>query len=174
MGQNCTCFVKSGDGVSDKYRIRPLVTFSQTAGHQIFDTQEKSQNNPDEEFCKTPNSGANAIATNLNKRIRGYLFRKYYKTFLKDNLVSFANELYTSFVNEKSYNKNVIDVQIKYQNEKYDQSGWTKYYSVSPMPPTDTTQKEIITKEKIKQQWLNITLEQKREKPLHDPSKKVS
>ena len=84
--------------------------------------------------------------TQLNKYIRGYLFRKHYHKSLKNQLIESSNKIYSEFT--KRYAKNSKVNEILYSKDLKVQSiltlNWDEYYSEDPIEET----KEEISKTK--------------------------
>ena len=73
--------------------------------------------------------------TQLNKYIRGYLFRKNYNNILKNKLIENSNEIYSEFM--KKYAQNSKVNEILYSNNSKITSiltiNWDEYYSEDPI-----------------------------------------
>ena len=74
--------------------------------------------------------------TFINAIVKGYLFRKKYKEYLKTDLMDFTNELYFNFI-QKIKNKKVSkilsnDNQTNKKIIEYRKADWTEFYQEDP------------------------------------------
>ena len=75
------------------------------------------------------------LITKINSTVKGYLFRKKYKEYLKTDLLDLTNELYFNFI-QKTKNKKVSKIlNNDISNKKileYRRINWTEFYKEDP------------------------------------------
>ena len=87
----------------------------------------------------------NNNTTKINSFIKGYLFRKKYKEYIKLDLMDFANELYFQFL-AKSKNKKVAKILNNNNNGKvlgYLRADWSEFYENDPNQEINIKLKKI-------------------------------
>ena len=99
--------------------------------------------------------------TQLNKFIKGFLFRQSYKKHLKNDLEKFSNELYKKYI-EKTKNEiieNLLNNKIKNEKlTKYQNISWKEFYKENP---NEEIEKKILKVKKYK--GIKITYKQNQE-----------
>ena len=149
MGNKCTnkCTCCKNENETDlsnniinevyKSSLYDMNTLSERKGNnQISDLSSR--------FLKLQPSLTPQQTTQLNKYIRGYLFRKNYNKSLKNILIESSNKIYSEFI--KKYFQNSKVNEILYSKDSKIQSilsiNWDEYYSEDPIEET----KEEISK----------------------------
>ena len=90
--------------------------------------------------------------TKLTKFIRGFLIRNKYKNYLKKELETFTNQIYSDYINKISLNENVSKILFNPENNsditKYLLTNWDEFYKEDPIKDLKSTIKKIKTYKK--------------------------
>lgn len=142
MGQNCSCFFKPMEGKTENLGSRPIVSL-QNGNNEIKENNKKNIKNNNQGNIKqlTNNNGIpDEIGTQLNKYVRGYLYRKKFKLQHKQKLIKFTEEIYDTFITSISSNESVNEISSKFHIQSlYEINGWNKYYDVNPLKNDDNS-----------------------------------
>ena len=116
MGTRCTnCLLEKKDkmqcDLSNNLINETIKATSQYDINSLTENQNKQHDYHNIKFLKFNPKNSQRInpiqITQLNKYIRGYLFRKEYKKYLKNKLIENSNDLYSLFLKKYSQNEKV-------------------------------------------------------------------
>lgn len=129
MGQNCSCFFKPIESKTENLGSRPVISITNN-GDGIMDNNKETSSHENKIKSNISNN-PEKVGTQLNKYIRGYLFRKKYHSIYKQELKNFSEDIYITFVNTIAKNEQVIESENKYASF-YNIDGWKTYYDTKP------------------------------------------
>lgn len=145
MGNKCSCFDDKTDNKIynlsnvQKGLIQAKSSSNNDVSSDIFEKNECSEIKDYKNYSFSKyfsNTAINEIPytqiTNLSKKIRGFLLRKKYKAYLKQELINFQHNLYETF-KQIAQTKKVSDVLLKKEVQPYLETKWTELYQINPV-----------------------------------------
>lgn len=140
MGQNCVCFFKSFETEGQTFNLPDINNRNQAIEHgEVLQTnltkspisQELSKTHSlskDANYLSQSKLHNNEIAiSKFHKYTKGFLFRKKYHSYLKNQLFNYQEELLKEITKALLSNSNILATENKYQGV-YTQLGWKEYY----------------------------------------------
>lgn len=142
MGQNCACFLKSFETEGHTYNLPEIGNNIQQIEHNEG-TQTNLSKSPinhglsnTQSLCKDVNNISQSkrltneiVKSKLHKCIKGFLFKKKYRFYIKQQLLTYQEELFNETT--KALNNNNITAIEKKYNGLYNPLGYQKYYNNS-------------------------------------------